>query len=226
MAGCVYVMVIPEWRNIVKGSKIKIALAKIGHVDSPENLAARKRNLEDQYRGAEFRVECVMALPGNDRASDKENYLAVENSLHRQFASQKVHRINNGQGGWAREFFDLDIGKAMAALRKASKDIRGAHEVKRQAIMGSGHLPRPPVADPQIRKRSDIPKYERLTYVRDQRITCKVEIPGKQPKVRYKNEKTSRTLTELTKKLTGYESVAGPGFWYCRGVLVSKLRYA
>ena len=231
MAGCVYVMVVPEWRKVIGRRKIMVerALVKIGHVDEPENLESRRISLQSEYR-TEFRRESWMEVPGFNRELEKANYLVVENQLHEEFASQRVPRIRNRQRGEAREFFDIDVKKAVSALKKTSSRFRGAHEIKRSSAKGNANKRQSQVHKPKssatVRNRSDIPEGALLTFVRDQRITCTVVIPGKQPVVKYKNERKRRTLTDLTKKLTGYDSVSGPEYWLYRGILVSRLRYA
>ena len=117
MAGCVYAMVIPEWRNIRRIGRrgIERDLLKIGHVISPENLRPRRASLSWQYA-----VEFVGLY-----AVETRSYIDSEASLHSEFAARQV-RVDNRLGGEGREFFDMASGEAISAL----KSLRNARVVK------------------------------------------------------------------------------------------------
>ena len=109
MAGCVYAMVIPEWRKIrrIGRRSIEYDLLKIGHVICPENLRVRRASLSWQY-GVEF-----IGL----YAVETRSYIDSEASLHDEFTSRQVV-VDNRRGGEGREFFDLGSGEAISALKK------------------------------------------------------------------------------------------------------------
>lgn len=117
MAGCVYAMVIPEWRRIrrIGRRRIEKGLIKIGHVISPENLKPRRANLSWQY-GVEF-----VGL----YSVETRDYLEAEGSMQERFASRQVP-VDNQLGGKGREFFDLGTEQAISAL----KQIRNGRVVK------------------------------------------------------------------------------------------------
>lgn len=117
MAGCVYAMVIPQWRRIrrIGQSKVTNGLIKIGHVISPENLKPRRANLSSQYD-----VEFVGL-----HSVETPNYLEEERSLHEKFASRQVP-VDNQLGGEGKEIFDLRPEEAISAL----KQIRNGRVVK------------------------------------------------------------------------------------------------
>ena len=117
MAGCVYAMVIPQWRKIrrIRRRRIGSALIKIGHVISPENLKSRRASLSWQY-GVEF-----VGL----YSVETQSYLEAEGLLHERFASRRIP-VDNQRGGESREFFDLETEQAISAL----KQVRNARVIK------------------------------------------------------------------------------------------------
>ena len=241
MAGCVYVMAIPQWQKVIGRRRIRIqrTLVKIGHVEAPENLESRKRNLESQYDGTEFRVECVIEIPGYDRELDKANYLVVENRLHQKFETQRV-RIRNRQGGEAREFFDLNIRTAVTALKETSTGLRGKREIKSRSAtkdvlknQSQGGKSRSKTG---VRNRSDIPVDAVLTFIENPRIKCTVT--RKEQYKRGRREKSLQVeygrwddwslsdLTKYIKKGSPRSQYNGWLYWEYNGVLLSDLKIA
>ena len=121
MSGCVYAMVIPEWRKLrttrrhrIDNGLVKKGLIKIGHVISPENLKPRRASLCWEYRTDFVGLYAV----------ETHYYLEEEEALHKEFAPRNIpiHKPRQGRGKEGREFFDLNSKEAIEALKR----LRGA----------------------------------------------------------------------------------------------------
>ena len=214
MAEAVYVMVIPEWSEGLE--EIERGIVKFGHLKDPENLEQRRNNLSRQY-GSEFVPVYAVSVP---------DAVAVERLLRTSFVSRNI-RVMSQDGAIGREFFDLDPGEAVSALKLLL--IRNTREVKLPPFaqvkasnnrgIVSGRESKP---ERRLRKRSDIPVGAQLTFVPDPEITCRVAQQNPL-RVHYGRSRNLRSLTDVTKEITTYDSVSGPLYWEYYGIRVSEL---
>ncbi len=219
MAQCVYVMVIPEWKEGLEGYAVEREIVKIGYLRKFRHLGDLERARGNYSRkwGAFFGVRYAVRLP--DDLGRK-----AESLLHFAFDSRRVY-VEDLTGGVGREFFDLDPEEAKSALELLL--VRNG----REAYDAEDYLDDDDDEDdddddddggPQgFFRRSDIPIGGKLTFVNDPSKTAIVT--GQRPlRVRYGN-KNNLSLTALTKRLTGFASVSGPLYWMYNGVRVSEL---
>ena len=222
MAQCVYVMVIPEWKEGLDGYEVEREIVKIGYLRKFRDLESLERarsNYSRKWR-ASFGVRYAVRLPENLGKK-------AESLLHYAFESRRVY-VENLTGEIGREFFDLDPEEAKSALELLL--IRGGREV----YDAEDYLDDDEDWDDDdgddgddddgprgFFRRSDIPIGAKLTFVNDPSKTCIVT--GQRPlRVRY-GQNSNLSLTALTKRLTGYANVSGPMYWKYNGVLVSEL---
>ena len=216
MAENVYAMKIEKWRGWLDGYNVKHCLVKVGRTS--REISDYRKYLERQ-----FGVELVP-----HRAIQVVNGPWAERLLHKVLEPQKVLIENRHLDIVHREFYDLKIEQLNAAfdllLTQDASDVRppGTREKS-----GFGVVSRPQTRRRnRLSKRSDIPQGAQLTGTYDGRhYTCVVEVPGRRPKVKYKN-KRGLSLTAAAKLINRYDSTNGAAFWWYGNVKLSDLRDA